>query len=152
MFAELLSNPQGRVRPPELQAAAARDFSSLVDKSHLTLASENLPIADESFALIGIASYSPLELEMLDEVDSQFDQWKSIGNVYVFDIASFQRQALLQEFLVTACRHADLSSSCSLSKPIEQTPVLVLVKSRKLIAVQQGLACTRNVLKTWGAL
>jgi hypothetical protein len=152
MFTELLNNPQGRVRPPELQATAARDFSSLVNKSNLKLASENFPIGDESFALIGVASYSPLELEMLDEVDSRFDQWKSSGCVYVFDIASFKRHADLQEFLATACLDSDYGAACSLPQQFEQTPILVLVKSRKLIAFQQGLECTRNVLKTWGAL
>jgi len=146
MFAKLLENPRGQVLPPTLQSEAAKNFANLVAKSHLKLRKPCATIREDSFVIIGAASYSPLELELLDEINDRFDQWKFRGNVYVFDIATCQGLQDLDAYF----RH--FPSMPILPRPIEQTPILAIFQSGQVVDFQQGLENTRNSLTAWGAL
>ena len=86
MFHELLDNPS-RTEPGRLQAAALKQFPDVVRRSHLNFdESGQSPPHSGKYALIGIAVYSPKELQLLDAIDANYVNWRGIATVAVFDL------------------------------------------------------------------
>jgi hypothetical protein len=86
MFRELLENPN-RIEPGPLQAAARKRFPGVVRRSHLDYfcMSQHPPYSGK-YILIGVASYSPDELQLLDAVDAAYPAWRGTAKVAVFDL------------------------------------------------------------------
>ena len=86
MFHELLDNPN-RIEPGPLQAAARKQFPDVVRRSHLDffMAGQH-PQYSGKFVLMGIAVYSPRELQLLDAVDAAYPDWQGMAKVAVFDL------------------------------------------------------------------
>ena len=86
MFQELLENPN-HIEPGSLQAAARKQFPDVVRRSHLEYfkAGQHPPYGGK-FVLIGVAVYSPKELQLLDAVEAAYPDWRDIAKVAVFDL------------------------------------------------------------------
>ncbi len=74
MFRELLDNPSAR-HPRELQADSAKNFPNKVASSKLKLLQPGRPITEDAVILIGVGSYSVLDLELLDRLDQSALRW-----------------------------------------------------------------------------
>jgi hypothetical protein len=139
MFHELLENA-GRLEPGPLQLVARQQFASIVKRSHLEPRVVGGPIScDGKYVVIGIASYSPHDLQLLDEVDGAYALWKDVAKVAVFDLVECRDMSEVQRFL---------------QNPVEirQTPVVEIWEGGRLITFQTGLPKTHKVLQNAGLL
>jgi hypothetical protein len=145
MFRELLDNPSAR-HPRELQSDSAKHFPYKVSSSKLELLQPSRLITDDAVILIGVASYSALDLELLDILDQSAPLWSNRFRIYVFDI--------------TACTSfADLEARLfgppnSFARPIHrqsltinQTPIALAVKANETIEFRQGVGPCRRLLE-----
>jgi hypothetical protein len=98
MFHELLDDPIP-IEPGILQAQARREFESVVSRSHFRKRVANEPIPTGNVLVFGAASYSRLELAMLDEIENAHQKWEDSWSIYVFDVAVCRSPAELQGYL-----------------------------------------------------
>jgi hypothetical protein len=139
MFHELLENPTGR-EPGPLQANARQLFTSVLERSHLKPRLPGAPVPDEGeYVILGVASYSPDELQLLDEVEAVHHQWAASSKVAVFDL--------------TTCKGmTDMKGYLPPLSVVAQSPVVALWDRGKLIASTTGLHMTRELLRNRGLL
>src|SRR5262245_53105905 len=100
MFYELLDNSQ-RIEPGRLQLRARQRFPTLVQKSDLQQALPGDPrhTSNKSrYLILGVATYSPDDLRLLDEVESSHAQWEQHWNVAVFDVMECKDMADVRQF------------------------------------------------------
>ena len=138
MFHELLNNPNQR-EPGPLQADARVLFPSVVKKSHLV---ERVPgplPSSGKFLILGVATYSPAELRLLDEVEAAHARWKNTTTVYVFDMTQCQSMSDVRGYVPPFFA-------------VVQTPVVVWGDGGKEIAAETGLRMTQDVLTRAGIL
>jgi hypothetical protein len=139
MFHELLANA-GRLEPGPLQTAARQQFPSIVKKSHLERRVVGDPVpCDGKYIIIGIASYSPHDLRLLDEIDAAYALWKDVAKVSVFDLMECRDMNDVGRFLLNAV-------------DVRQTPVVELWDDGQLVTFQTGLPMTHKVLRNAGFL
>jgi hypothetical protein len=140
MFAELLVNPLGR-QPADVQAEAAGDFARRVRQSRLHLRCPDEPIPAGTFLILGAASYSPEELQLLDDIDAMHQKWAAdIARIDVFNLLDCHSQQDFRRFLP------------GLQIDVCQSPVLGTWNDRQLQSVVTGLAATRLRLQAVGVL
>jgi hypothetical protein len=133
MFAELLENPARR-EPADLQSEARCKFASYVTRSQLLGRQASAPIPFGSYIVIGIASYSPLELALLDEVNGKFADWQHRFKIATFDMAACQTVSEVMLYLPGL-------------GPVARTPIVALWQDKQLVQESQGLHETRELLK-----
>lgn len=85
MFAELLENPRG-LSPAKSQSEARSRFSQVVAQSHFKLRKPN-DVLPRDHIIIGVGSYSPPELKILDELNIAYPFWSGLFDIFVFDVA-----------------------------------------------------------------
>ena len=126
MFHELLDNA-GRLEPGPLQTAARQRFPSIVKRSHLERRVVGDPVpCNGKYIIIGIASYSPRDLRLLDEVDAAYRLWKDVAKVAVFDLMECRDRNDVERFLLN-------------SADVKQTPVVEIWDGGQLMTFQTGL-------------
>jgi hypothetical protein len=139
MFHELLDNPNHR-EPGSLQSEARRLFPSIVKKSHLEQRMARSPVPKRGkYVIIGVATYSPDDLRLLDEVEAAYRQWQKKSKIVVFDLMECKDMCDVREYVPPFSE-------------VVQTPVVALWDSGKPIAFQTGLRMTREVLQNAGLL
>jgi hypothetical protein len=138
MFTELLDNTKPPIEPGPLQTRARKQFPSVVRKSHLKLYLPGSQVpSSRKYALIGIATYSSLELQLLDELEATYPQLS--GEVAVFD-------------LMGCSNLCDIRDHLPMFAVVRQTPVVAIWDKGRLIASQTGLRMTREALQSAGFL
>lgn len=139
MFHELLENAN-RIEPGPLQASARRQFPGLVRSSHFEKRTPGASIpATGRYVIIGIASYSREELQLLDEVNAAFHRWGPTATTAVFDLME--------------CTDAREVRECA--PPfvhVSQTPLVAVWDDGMLVEAQAGLCKAREALKNAGVL
>jgi len=139
-FAELLVNSRGRM-PGDVQAEAAREFCCRVRKSRLYLRRPDEPLASGTVVVLGVASYSPEELTLLDDIDARYDHRPpDITRVDVFNVLDCHSQQDFQKFLPGS------------QSDVHQTPVLGIWIDQQLQSIVTGLAAVRKTLASLGML
>jgi hypothetical protein len=139
MFRELLDNV-GRLEAGPLQSAARQRFPLIVKKSHLERRVVDDPVpCDGKYIIIGIASYSPRDLRLLDDVDAAYALWKDAAKVAVFDLMECRDMNDVGRFLLNAV-------------DVRQTPVVEIWDDGQLVTFQTGLPMTHKVLQNAGLL
>lgn len=144
MFHELLDNPN-RIEPGTLQAAARKQFPDVVQRSHLDLfQAGQRPPDGGRFVLIGIAVYSPRELQLLDAVEAAYPAWRGKARVAVFDLME----------CTDACdvlRHYFLPPPDPLGplgfRFVPQSPTVGIWDAAVLSALKSGLHDTQELLR-----
>lgn len=138
MFAELLSDQCNR-SPAELQDDAASSFSAYVAKSNLRERRPSEPISKRKHVILGVASYSPQELELLDEIDANHARWKHAYTVYVFDVSGCQSMSDLERYLPG-------------SQNVDQTPIVGVWPGNGRARLSTGLRATHDLLESFNLL
>lgn len=141
MFQELLDNPRP-IEPGCLQTHARQQFPAVVRISHLRrrVADEPTPAASESrYVILGIASYAPDELRLLDELESSHPQWHGQWQVAVFDLMECTSPAEVQRFAPQ-------------SAAVVQSPAVEIWEGGRLLEANSGLRSTREALRKHGIL
>ena len=138
-FKELLSNPS-KMEPGLLQRQARTRFSSVVASSHLLQRLPDDPIPSHGgsrFAIIGVASYSPEELGLLDQIENSHSIWQNQWKIAVFDVAEWTGAA-------DAARYVPQVA------PVAQSPVVALWTDGQLTDTKTGLQPgARNAQAIW---
>lgn len=134
MFQELLNNPNGK-HPGDLQKDASRNLPNIIQSSSLRLLENTLPESSRNI-IIGVASYAPFDLKLLDELNEKSYQWNSNFEIHVIDVTSIKN---IEE----------IYRLCSIDKliPIQTTP-FALLNNRLL----QGIEPITNHFKNIGIL
>ena len=145
MFHELLDNPT-RIEPGPLQAAARKRFPDVVRRSHLDFfdkAGQRPPYSGK-FVLIGVAIYSPRELQLLDAVDATYPDWRGIAKVAVFDLMDCKDPSdVLEHYLPSPPYRQSLLGFGSLP----QSPIVGIWDGAVLLALETGLYDTQELLR-----
>lgn len=89
-FSELL-NSSSDPAPGQQQQRAAEQFPSLVQSSHMKLwqPGRDLPLNGAEVVWIGVASYSVLDLELLDAIEAKLTREGQNETIYLFDLSAF---------------------------------------------------------------
>lgn len=133
-FADLLA-AKPPFDPADLQSRAQQQFPSLVSQSHLQPRKPCGPIPSAGIqVVIGVASYSPQELELLDDVNSAYNNWRGKVQITVFDVLECQAMSNFEKYLPGAGL-------------VAQSPVVAVWEGGNLAAQQTGLRMVREVLK-----
>jgi len=144
MFHQLLDNPN-RIEPGPLQAAARKQFPDVVRRSHLDFfVAGQHPRHSGKFVLIGIAVYSPRELQLLDAVDASYPDWRGIAEVAVFDLMECKDPRDVLEYYLPGPPYR-LSSLGFRSVP--QSPIVGIWDGAVLSALETGLYDTQKLLR-----
>jgi hypothetical protein len=141
MFKELLSNPK-KIEPGQLQRHARLHFSSVVSSSHLHQRKADDPIPKSTgskFVIIGIATYAPEELGLLDRVENSHSQWEHQWRVAVFDVAEWESSADARKFVTQI-------------PVVTQTPILEMWIDGKVVDTKAGLRMVQESLQKSGLL
>lgn len=141
MFKELLSNPN-KIEPGHLQRHARIQFPMVVAASHFQQRKPGDPIPSaigSKLAIIGIASYAPDELGLLDRVENSHALWEHAWQVAVFDVSEWQSSADARKFLTQA------------QVPL-QTPVLEMWIDGKKVDGKAGMHAVQESLQKSGLL
>lgn len=139
MFKELLTNPH-KIEPGQLQKQARLQFPAVLAESHLRQRLPDSPIpATKNYAIIGVASYAPDELGLLDRVENAHALWDRQWQVAVFDVMEWQSPADAHKYL----RQAQAPS---------QTPVLEMWLDGKLAESRMGLRPVHECLQASGLI
>jgi hypothetical protein len=91
------------------------------------------------YIILGVATYAPDELRLLDEVEATHPQWEKTAKVVVFDIMECKDMVEVRRYVPPFA-------------VVAQTPVVALWEGGKLVASQTGLRMTREVLQNGGLL
>jgi len=146
VFRELLDNPSAR-HPRELQSDSAKVFSDAVASSKLRMISQPCPIRDDAFIVIGVASYSILDLDLLDGLNRSFDLWHADYNVYVFDVLRCKSRLELDHFLRDIAPGWFSDHAAPELVSLQQTPIVLIFKRDHAVTVSQGVGPTRRMLE-----
>jgi len=150
VFRELLDNPSAK-HPRELQEDSVKKFPNEVASSNLKLLQPGSVVTDEAVILIGVASYSVFDLQLLDKVDQSAPLWSHRFKIYVFDIATFNtfddlRSCLFgARFWLTWPDHKHWP-------PIQQTPIVLVLKAHDAFEFRQGVGPCQRLLADLGVL
>jgi hypothetical protein len=150
VFGQLLENPTAK-HPRELQDDSARRFPGQVDSSNLKLLKPWPLMTGDAVVLIGVASYSLLDLELLDRVNQSFSRWRDRFTIYTFDIATYNNFDDLKSFLFSG----PFWLSCPDPRqwpPVQQTPIALVLKAHKAIEFTQGVGLCQRLLEDMGVL
>jgi hypothetical protein len=151
MFRELLDNPN-RIEPGPLQAAARKQFPDVVRRSHLEFfkVGQHAPY-NGKYALIGIAVYSPKELELLDAIDAAYSDWRGTAKVAVFDLMECKdpRDALEHYFPPPPY---GLGPLLFVPRLVPQSPIVGVWDGAVLKAIETGLHDAQKLLRNEGLL
>jgi hypothetical protein len=142
MFAELLqlSGGSGLLGPGRAQSEAHRNFALSVSGSKLQdRKPEELIPSDGIYVVIGVATYAPPELELLDEVDAAHCGWCSNARVAVFDVLNCQRVTDFDRYIPGI-------------GDVAQTPVAAVWERGTRVDTAEGLHRTRELLRKHGIL
>jgi hypothetical protein len=144
MFHELLDNPNS-IEPGPLQAAARKQFPDVVRRSHLDfLKAGQHPPYSGKLVLIGVAIYSPPELQLLDAVDAAYPDWRGIAKVAVFDLMDCKdpRDVLEHYIFPPLYRPSPLGP-----RFVPQSPIVGIWDGAVLLALENGLYNTQELLR-----
>ena len=136
-FAGLLS-PNGDLAPGELQRLAFEQFPTLVESSHMNMwrHGEDLPKSrNVDVLLIGIASYSLYDLELLDALKEQVLEMHN--EIYIFDVAAIVDSKDFEEFFPGIGR-------------VFQSPIIGLWKQNELKEKLSGVAARNWLIERYG--
>ena len=135
-FADLLT-AQPPFDPADLQSRAQQSFPSRVAQSHLSMRKPCNPIPSTGvFIVIGVASYSPMELQLLDDVDAAHHNWHNHAQVAVFDVLDCQTTADFERYL----------PGIGL---VAQSPVVAIWQHGRLLLKQTGLRMVGDAVRDW---
>jgi hypothetical protein len=139
MFHELLENPK-RLEPGPLQSDARRLFPAIVQRSHLEqhVPGSAVPTTGK-YVIIGVATYSPDELRLLDDLEAAHARWGGTSKVVVFDVLDCNDMN-------------DMRKHVPSLMVVVQTPVVAFWDGGKLVASQTGLHLRHEVLHKAGLL
>jgi hypothetical protein len=138
MFHELLDNTG--LDPGTSQSAARQKFPLIVTSSHLDRRMLDDPVpVDGKYIIIGIASYSPLGLRLLDEIEAAYGLWKDVATIAVFDLMECKNVNDVWRFLQK-------------NHDVRQTPAVEIWDGGEFITFKTGLPATREVLRKAGVL
>ena len=141
MFKELLSNPK-KIEPGQLQRHARMHFPSVVSSSHLQRHKPDDPIPQSTgskFVIIGIATYAPEELGLLDRVENSHSLWENQWQVAVFDMTEWESSTDTRKFVTQI-------------PLITQTPILEMWIDGKVVDTKAGLRMVQESLQKSGLL
>jgi hypothetical protein len=150
VFRELLDNPSAR-HPRELQADSATKFPEMVASSKLKLLKPLSPITEDAVLLIGVASYSVLDLELLDRLAQNAHQWSDQFSIYVTDLATVHSIEDLQLYFFTPPFWFS-RPECSEWPPVKQTPIVVVLKADAVVEFRQGVGPCQRLLEDLNVL
>ncbi len=150
MFRELLDNPSAR-HPRELQADSAKNFPNKVASSKLKLLQPGRPITEDAVILIGVASYSVLDLELLDRLDQSALRWSDQFSIYVFDIANLKSIEDLHFYLFSVPFWFTWPEYRQWL-PVQQTPIVLVLKAHEAIEFRQGVGPCQRLLEDLNVL
>jgi hypothetical protein len=139
IFRKLLDNP-GRTTPGILQESARNSVPSVVRASHLKahVSGACVPTSG-TYTVLGVATYSPLELELFDEIEVSYQRWGDRAEVTVFDLSGCDDIRDVMDHL----------PSVAVTK---QTPLVAIWADGKLVNSQSGFRMTREALERIGVL
>lgn len=141
MFHELLNNPTRR-EPGPLQIDARKEFQNVIKQSHFEQRLPGAPIPNTGkYIIIGVATYAPDDLKLLDEVDATHAQWRGEFKIAVFDILQCKDKDDVQNYVPSRS-----------FMPVIQTPVVAYWEQGSPLAMQVGLHKTREMLRQTGVL
>ncbi|MBI2805169.1 MAG: hypothetical protein HYX68_09355 [Planctomycetes bacterium] len=141
MFKELLSNAD-RIDPGQLQTNARMRFPAVIRASHLREKKPNDPIpttSESKFVIIGIASYAPDEMALLDRLENAHAVWEQDWEVAVFDVMEWKSSA-------DACKFVTQIPAAT------QTPILEMWIDGKVVDTKTGLRLVQESLQKFGIL
>lgn len=144
MFHELLDNPN-RVEPGPLQAAARKQFADVVRRSHLALleAAQHPPYSGK-FVLIGVAVYSPGELQLLDDLNAAYADWRDIAKVAVFDVMDCKDTSdVIRRYILPPPHRPNPLGP----RVLPQSPIVGIWDGAVLSAFETGLYGTQKLLR-----
>jgi hypothetical protein len=150
VFRELLDNPSAR-HPRKLQADSAKNFPTKVASSKLKLLQLGHPIPEDAVILIGVASYSVLDLELLDSLDQSTLRWSDQFSIYVFDIANLKSIEDLQLYLFIV-PFWFTRPEYRQWLPVKQTPIILVLKAHEAIEFTQGVGPCQRLLEDLNVL
>ena len=139
-FSSLLKYRKGK-NPGDAQKKASSDFPKRVSQSKLTLrkASDAVPRSGKHF-IIGIATYSADELNLLDQLEKSLRNSASgTPNVEVFDVLECDKMSDFERFIPGL--HG-----------VVRTPVIGVIFDGKLIDHATGLSEVMSVLRRFDVL
>lgn len=138
-FASLLANP-GTDSPTVIQYNAERRFGQQVSQSGLHRREPAAPVPSGLYVVIGIATYSPLELAMLDDLDFRSPSWANGLRIEVFSVLECQSIGDVRRYLP------------GIMQELRQTPIVGVWNDRELTACATGLRESQDLLARIGAL
>lgn len=141
MFKELLSNAR-KIEPGQLQRDARAQFPSVVKASHLRQRKANDPIPSSGgskLIILGIATYAPEELGLLDRVENSHALWEQQWEVAVFDVTEWDSAAEARKFVTQ-------------SPTVTQTPILETWVDGKIVDTKSGLHMVQESLQKSGLI
>jgi hypothetical protein len=149
MFRELLDNPN-RIEAGPLQAAARKQFPDVVRRSHLDfLAADQHPRNSGKYVLIGVAVYSPKELELLDAVDTAYVDWRDTAKVAVFDLMECKDpRDVLEHYFAPPPRRL----GPHFFRSVPQSPIVGIWDDAVFMAIETGLYDAQKLLRYEGLL
>jgi hypothetical protein len=150
MFHELLENPN-KIEPGHLQASARKLFPDVVRKSHLELFTRGQSFPQHGkYVLIGVAVYSPKELQLLDAVDAAYSQWRNISQVAVFDLMEYKDRYDLQMHFLSPPMYQP--NPRFYFRFIPESPVVGLWDGSVLTSLETGFYGAEKLLRNEGFL
>lgn len=141
MFHELLANPNGR-EPGTIQSEAGKEFPNAIRRSHLEQRVSGTPIPNTGkYIVIGVATFAPDDLKLLDEVNATYPEWRGEFKIAVFDMMQCKDICDVQNYVPSPA-----------FVPAIQTPVVAFWDKGSPLATQVGLHKTREMLRQTGVL
>lgn len=141
MFRELLDNPSRR-EPRDLQSEARQQFPGVVKRSHFESRLPGDPIPSiGKYIVIGVATYAPDDLKLLDDVDATYPQWQAQFKIAVFDMLECKSLCDVQNYVPSPSFMA-----------VVQTPVVAFWDKGSPLALNVGLHKSREILRQTGVL
>jgi hypothetical protein len=139
-FADLVANPEGRW-PAEVQSEAEREFSHRVKQSHFGLRQRGVEAPAGLYVVIGVATYSQPEMDLLDELEASHATWRRHGvKVDVFNVLNCKSHQDFQDYLPGFTGH------------VLQTPIVGIYQDGSLWQVVTNLRAGRKALARVSAL
>ena len=132
-FASLLANP-GADSPAIVQKNAERRFGQQVSRSGLHRREPSEPVPAGLYVVIGIATYSPLELALLDDLDFRSPSWANGLRIDVFSVLECQSIDEVRKYLP------------GITQELRQTPIVGVWNDRELTACAIGLRESQDLL------
>ena len=139
-FSSLLNYVQGR-QPGEAQASARSDFPNRFCRSRLKLRKPDsrIPVTGDRF-IIGVASYSPEELSLLDQLEKSLNNGTSGAiEVEVFDVLNCSNPKDFEKYIPGI-------------DGVYRTPLIGVIHDGQLVARATGLEEVVETLRHYKVL